>query len=39
MKKKREPRTKSIIFFIQMFPAFFALVKPVSTMAKPACMK
>ena len=22
-----------------MFPAFFALVKPVSTMAKPACIK
>ena len=30
---------KSIRFFMIMLPAFFALVKPVSTMAKPACMK
>ncbi len=30
---------KSIRFFMMMLPAFLALVKPVSTMAKPACMK
>ena len=30
---------KSIKFFIIMLPAFFALVNPVSTIAKPACMK
>ena len=30
---------KSIRFFIMIFPAFFALVKPVSTIAKPACIK
>lgn len=33
------PRLKSIRFFMMIFPAFFALVKPVSTMANPACMK
>ena len=33
------PSEKSIRFFIMMLPAFFALVKPVSTIAKPACMK
>jgi len=33
------PRQKSIRFFIMMFPAFFARVKPVSTIANPACMK
>ena len=32
------PRQKSSRFFIMMLPAFFARVKPVSTMAKPACM-
>ena len=30
---------KSIRFFIIMFPAFLALVKPVSTIAKPACIQ
>jgi len=25
-------------FFMMMFPAFFALVNPASTRAKPACM-
>ena len=33
------PKQKSIRFFIIIFPAFFALVKPVSTIAKPACIK
>ena len=33
------PMQKSIRFFIMMFPALLALVKPVSTIAKPACMK
>ena len=33
------PMQKSIRFFIRMLPAFFALVKPVSTMAKPACIQ
>ena len=36
---KGVPMAKSIRFFMIMLPAFFALVKPVSTMAKPACMK
>ena len=39
IKKKIEPSTKSIMFFIRMFPEFFALVNPVSTMANPACIK
>ena len=30
---------KSIRFFIRMLPAFLARVKPVSTMAKPACIQ
>ena len=30
---------KSIKFFMMIFPAFFALVKPVSTMANPACIQ
>ena len=30
---------KSIRFFIMILPAFFARVKPVSTIAKPACIK
>ena len=30
---------KSIRFFMMMFPAFLARVKPVSTIAKPHCMK
>ena len=34
-----EPMEKSIMFFIMMFMAFFALVKPASTIANPACMK
>ena len=38
-KKQMEPMTKSIRFFIRIFPAFLALVNPVSSMAKPACMK
>ena len=33
------PIQKSIRFFIIMLPAFFALVNPVSTIAKPACIK
>ena len=33
------PMQKSIRFFMIMFPAFFALVNPVSTMANPHCMK
>ena len=33
------PTQKSIRFFMMMLPAFFARVKPVSTMANPACMK
>ena len=33
------PIQKSIRFFIIIFPAFFALVKPVSTIANPACIK
>ncbi len=33
------PNAKSIKFFIMILPAFFALVNPVSTIAKPACMK
>ena len=33
------PIQKSIRFFMIMFPAFFALVNPVSTIAKPACIK
>jgi len=35
-KKAIEPIEKSIRFFMMIF---FALVKPASTMAKPACMK
>ena len=30
---------KSIRFFMMIFPAFFARVNPVSTMAKPACIQ
>ena len=30
---------KSIRFFMMMLPAFLARVKPVSTMAKPACIQ
>ena len=33
------PRLKSIRFFMMMLPAFLARVKPVSTIAKPACIK
>ena len=33
------PRLKSIRFFMMILPAFLARVKPVSTIAKPACMK
>ena len=33
------PMAKSIKFFIIIFPAFLALVNPVSTIANPACMK
>ena len=39
MKKNKLPRTKSIIFFMRMFPVFFALVNPASHMANPACIK
>ena len=37
--KTAVPIQKSIKFFMMMLPAFLALVKPVSTMANPACMK
>ena len=33
------PAEKSIRFFMMMFPAFLARVRPVSTMANPACIK
>ena len=33
------PIQKSIRFFIMMFPVFFALVKPASTIANPACIQ
>jgi hypothetical protein len=33
------PMEKSIRFFIMILIAFFARVKPASTMANPACMK
>ena len=33
------PMQKSIRFFMIMLPAFLALVKPVSTIAKPHCIK
>ena len=33
------PIQKSIRFFMMMFPAFLALVKPASHMAKPACIQ
>ncbi|GFI51505.1 hypothetical protein IMSAGC020_02719 [Lachnospiraceae bacterium] len=33
------PIQKSIKFFIMIFPVFFALVKPASTIAKPACIQ
>ena len=35
----KEPMAKSIRFFIMILTAFLARVKPVSTMAKPACIK
>jgi len=38
-KNARDPRQKSIRFFIMMLHALLARVNPVSTMAKPACMK
>ena len=34
-----EPSEKSIRFFIMMLAAFLARVKPVSSMAKPACIR
>ena len=37
--KTTVPIQKSIKFFMMILPAFFALVKPVSTIAKPACIK
>ena len=37
--KASEPMEKSMRFFIMMFTAFLARVNPLSTMAKPACMK
>ena len=33
------PIQKSIKFFIMIFPVFLALVKPASTIAKPACIQ
>ena len=33
------PMQKSIRFFMMMLPALFARVKPVSTIAKPPCIK
>ncbi|MPN55501.1 hypothetical protein SDC9_203185 [bioreactor metagenome] len=38
-KNPNDPSTKSIRFFMMMFAAFLARVKPVSTIAKPACIK
>ena len=38
-KKATVPKQKSIKFFIMIFPAFFRLVNPASTIANPACMK
>ena len=37
--KTTVPIQKSIRFFMMILPAFFARVKPVSTIAKPACIK
>ena len=37
--KQGVPMQKSIIFFIRMFPVFFALVSPASQSENPACMK
>ena len=37
--KTTVPIQKSIRFFIRILPAFFALVKPVSTIANPACIQ
>lgn len=37
--KTTVPMQKSIRFFMMMFPAFLALVIPVSTIAKPHCIK
>ena len=39
IQKTMEPRLMSITFFITMLAAFLALVKPVSTMAKPGCIE
>ena len=39
MQNMTVPMQKSIKFFMMMFPAFFALVKPVSTIANPACIQ
>ena len=39
IQKTGVPMQKSMRFFMTMLPAFLARVKPVSTMAKPACMK
>ena len=38
-KKESEPAEKSMRFFMQMFTAFLARVRPVSTRAKPACIR
>ena len=37
--KQGVPMQKSIIFFIRMLPVFFALVRPASQSANPACIK
>ena len=37
--KTTVPSAKSMTFFMTMLPAFFARVRPVSTIAKPGCMK
>ena len=36
--KKKLPNAKSIRFFIRILQAFFALLKPASSSAKPGCM-
>jgi len=39
MKKSSVPTEKSIKFFINKLAAFLARLKPLSTIAKPACIK
>ncbi len=37
--KQGVPIQKSIMFFMRILPVFFALVRPASQSANPACMK